>query len=156
MLKLSDRARVLGAGIFSMILTMGVARFAYTPLLPVMQRQAGLGVAEAGWLAALNYAGYLSGAIIASLVADLILKDRLYRIGMVMAVATTIMMGLSDNTIVWAISRYLAGLSTPPACCSAPVWYSTGSSATTIAPSWASISRASGSASPASRSRSRS
>ena len=68
-----ERFKVLGAGIFSLILVLGVARFAYTPLLPIMQQQAGLGLAEAGWLAALNYAGYLSGALIASLISDLVL-----------------------------------------------------------------------------------
>ena len=56
-LPLSDRFRALSAGIFSLLLTLGVARFAYTPLLPLMQEQAGLGIAEAGWLAATNYAG---------------------------------------------------------------------------------------------------
>ena len=30
-----ERFKVLGAGIFSLLLTFGVARFAYTPLLPV-------------------------------------------------------------------------------------------------------------------------
>ncbi|MFD0666670.1 YbfB/YjiJ family MFS transporter [Ramlibacter sp. MAHUQ-53] len=105
-----QRLRVLAAGIFSLLLSVGVARFAYTPLLPLMQSQAGLGVAEGGWLAAINYAGYLTGALIASLVGDLVLKDRLYRLGMVLAVATTVMMGLASNVVLWAVSRYLAGL----------------------------------------------
>ncbi|MEY5100629.1 MAG: hypothetical protein RJA36_3348 [Pseudomonadota bacterium] len=105
-----QRAQVLGAGIFSLILTMGMARFAYTPLLPLMQRQAGLGVAEAGWLAAINYAGYLSGALLAALVKDLALKDRCYRLGLLLAVASTAMMA-GDGFAVWALSRYLAGLS---------------------------------------------
>ena len=105
-----ERFKVLGAGIFSLILVLGVARFAYTPLLPLMQQQAGLGIAEAGWLAALNYAGYLSGALIASLISDLVLKDRLYRIGMVVAVLSTVVMGLSDSLLVWALSRFVAGL----------------------------------------------
>ena len=83
------RLKVLSAGIFSLLLVLGVARFAYTPLLPLMQQQAGLGVAAAGWLAAVNYAGYLTGAVIASLISDLVLKDRLYRIGMVMAIVST-------------------------------------------------------------------
>src|SRR5271165_4746514 len=73
-----DRYKVLCAGVFSLILALGVARFAYTPLLPLMQQQAGLGVAEAGWLAAINYIGYLTGAVAASLIGDLVLKDRLY------------------------------------------------------------------------------
>jgi len=103
--------KVLGAGIFSLLLALGVARFAYTPLLPVMQAQAGLGLAEGGWLAALNYAGYLSGALLASLISDLVLKDRLYRIGMVLAVLSTLLMGLTSDFTLWAVSRFVAGLS---------------------------------------------
>ena len=106
-----ERLKVLGAGIFSLILVLGVARFSYTPLLPLMQQQAGLGIAEAGWLAAINYAGYLSGALIASLISDLVLKDRLYRIGMVVAVLSTALMGLTTDVTVWALSRFVAGLS---------------------------------------------
>ncbi len=105
------RLKVLGAGIFSLLLVLGVARFSYTPLLPLMQSQAGLGVAEAGWLAAINYAGYLSGAVIASQISDLVLKDRLYRIGLVLAIASTGVMGLSNNIVLWGLSRYVAGLS---------------------------------------------
>ena len=110
-----QRMKVLGAGIFSLILALGVARFAYTPLLPLMQAQAGLGLAEAGWLAALNYAGYLSGALIAASISDLVLKDRLYRIGMVVAVLSTVVMGLSTDLVVWALSRFVAGLSSAAA-----------------------------------------
>ncbi len=106
-----QRIKVLSAGIFSLILVMGIARFAYTPLLPLMQHQAGLGVAAAGWLAAINYAGYLSGALIASLISDMVLKDRLYRIGMIVAIVSTVMMGMTTDFTVWAISRFVAGLS---------------------------------------------
>ena len=105
-----ERFKVLSAGIFSLILVLGVARFAYTPLLPLMQQQAGLGIAEAGWLAAINYAGYLSGALIASLISDLVLKDRLYRIGLVLAIASTALMGLTTDVTIWALSRFVAGL----------------------------------------------
>jgi len=106
-----ERIKVLCAGVFSLILVLGVARFAYTPLLPLMQQQAGLGVAAAGWLAAVNYAGYLSGAVLAAMISDLVLKDRLYRIGMVVAILSTAMMGLSTDSTVWAVSRFIAGLS---------------------------------------------
>ncbi|MDP3671365.1 MAG: YbfB/YjiJ family MFS transporter [Telluria sp.] len=105
------RIKVLSAGIFSLILVLGVARFAYTPLLPLMQQQAGLGIAQAGWLASINYAGYMTGALIASLISDLVLKDRLYRLGMLLAVASTVVMGLTTDMTIWAISRYVAGLS---------------------------------------------
>jgi predicted MFS family arabinose efflux permease len=110
-----QRLQVLAAGIFSLILALGVARFAYTPLLPLMQQQAGLGVAEGGWLAALNYLGYLSGALIAASISDLVLKDRLYRIGMVLAVLSTVAMGLTQDVVLWAASRFVAGLSSAAA-----------------------------------------
>ncbi|MBM3374880.1 MAG: YbfB/YjiJ family MFS transporter [Betaproteobacteria bacterium] len=106
-----SRFQVLSAGIFSLLLTLGVARFAYTPLLPLMQEQAGLGIAEAGWLAAINYAGYLTGALVAFVVTDLHFKMRLFRWGLVMAVVSTAMMGMSENLVLWMLARFLAGLS---------------------------------------------
>lgn len=106
-----ERLKVLSAGILSLILMLGIARFAYTPLLPIMQQQAGLGLSEAGWLAAINYVGYLSGAIIASLISNLILKDKLYRIGLIVAVVTTVGMGLTTNIWLWSLFRFFAGLS---------------------------------------------
>jgi len=105
-----QRLKVLTAGILSLILMLGIARFAYTPLLPIMQQQAGLGVSEGGWLAAINYLGYLCGAVTASLISDLRLKDRLYRVGLVVAVATTAGMGLTENVWLWALCRFFAGL----------------------------------------------
>jgi len=110
-----QRIKVLSAGISSLILALGIARFSYTPLLPLMQHQAGLGVAAAGWLAAINYAGYLSGALVASLIGDMVLKDRLYRIGMVLAIVSTAMMGMTTDFTLWALSRFVAGLSSAAA-----------------------------------------
>lgn len=105
-----NRYKVLAAGLCSLILTLGPARFAYTPLFPLMQRQANLGLAAAGWLASANSLGYFSGALMVSMISDLALKDRLYRAGIVLAVATTWLMGVSANFTIWALSRYLAGV----------------------------------------------
>jgi MFS family permease len=102
--------KVLFAGICSLILSMGIARFAYTPMLPVMMQQAHLSHEGGGWLAAINYAGYLTGVFIASWVSDAVIKDRLYRWGMCVAVLSTAMMALTTDFTVWAISRYIAGL----------------------------------------------
>lgn len=106
-----ERLKVLSAGILSLVLMLGIARFAYTPLLPLMQQQAGLGTADGGWLAAINYVGYLSGAVIASLISDIVLKDRLYRVGIVIALLTTVGMALAESFWLWSIMRFLAGLS---------------------------------------------
>lgn len=107
-----DRRRltVLVGGIASLLLSVGVARFSYTPLLPLMQEQAGLGVFAAGALAAVNYSGYLAGALVAALVNDLALKYRLYRWGMVVALLSTVAMALTTHDLVWGLSRFFAGL----------------------------------------------
>lgn len=105
------RIHVLFAGVCSLILAMGIARFAYTPLLPVMMEEASLSHAGGGWLAAINYGGYLMGVLIASYIGNTKLKDRLYRWGMVVAVLSTAMMGVTTDFNIWAVSRFIAGLS---------------------------------------------
>ncbi|OPX57103.1 Predicted arabinose efflux permease, MFS family [Oceanospirillum multiglobuliferum] len=107
----TTRIKVLLAGLFSQILCVGIARFAYTPLLPVMQDQTWMGDAEGGWLAAINYVGYMLGALIAASVSDLKLKDTLYRFGLVTAIVTTAAMAFTDNMLLWSILRFLSGLS---------------------------------------------
>jgi predicted MFS family arabinose efflux permease len=106
-----ERIKVLSAGILSLILTLGIARFSYTPLLPLMQQQAGLGISDGGWLAAFNYMGYLCGALVTSLISNLILKDRLFRAGLIVAVLTTAGMGLTNELWIWGLLRFFAGLS---------------------------------------------
>ncbi|MES9875680.1 MAG: YbfB/YjiJ family MFS transporter [Candidatus Sedimenticola sp. PURPLELP] len=106
-----ESLRVLSSGIFSLILTLGIARFAYTPLLPVMQGQTWLDDAGGGWLATFNYMGYMTGALIAASVSDLVLKDRLYRGGLVVAVLSTALMAFTDDLLLWGILRFVAGLS---------------------------------------------
>lgn len=107
----SPRFKVLLAGGFSQILCIGIARFAYTPLLPVMQQQSWLNDADGGWLAALNYAGYMLGAVLAASIRTLHLKDTLFRTGLVLAVLSTLGMALTEHFWVWAGLRFIAGLS---------------------------------------------
>ena len=106
----SQQIKVFIAGICSLVITMGIARFAYTPLLQVMQDANIVNDAVGGWLAALNYVGYLSGTIIAASISNLILKDKLYRMSLIIAVISTIAMAWTENWVIWAIWRYLAGL----------------------------------------------
>ena len=103
--------KVMFAGLFSLILAMGIARFSYTPLLPVMINETYLNDATGGWLATINYIGYMLGAIIAASISDLKLKDILYRAGLIIAVVSTVGMGITDNYIVWSLMRFIAGLS---------------------------------------------
>ncbi|WP_244108220.1 YbfB/YjiJ family MFS transporter [Burkholderia ambifaria] len=102
-------AKVIFAGICAIILTIGIARFAYTPLLPVMREHAGLSGVAAGWLASINFVGYLGGALVASHIPTLHQKYVLYRAGLITAVLSTIAMGLTDNLWTWLVLRLLAG-----------------------------------------------
>ena len=107
----SQRFYVLFAGFFSQLLCLGIARFAYTPLLPIMQQQTLLNDATGGYLAAINYAGYMTGALLAATVSSLQTKDTLYRLGLVLALLSTLGMALSENLYLWAFWRFIAGLS---------------------------------------------
>ena len=104
--------KVMVAGLFSLILTMGIARFAYTPLLPVMLDQTFLNDASGGWLASINYMGYMCGVLIAASISDLKLKDTLYRIALIVAIISTIGMGIIENYVLWSVMRFISGLST--------------------------------------------
>ena len=108
-LEAPSATRVTIAGISALVLTMGIARFAYTPLLPVMREQAGLGAIDAGWLATIGYVGYLSGALIASAIHSLHRKWVMYRVGLLLAVATTFAMSGTTDVRAWLALRLVAG-----------------------------------------------
>ncbi|MEK1829483.1 YbfB/YjiJ family MFS transporter [Priestia megaterium] len=65
--------KILVGGILSLVVAMGIARFSYTPILPLMQSDLSFSNKVAGYLATSNYAGYLVGAV---LVGILPLKQR--------------------------------------------------------------------------------
>lgn len=102
--------QVLLGGVCALVLTIGLARFAYTPLLPQMHAQAGLGVADGGLLAAINYAGYMSGALLAAWIESPAWRRRLYSWGLPLALLVTALMGWSSSFGLWALSRYVGGL----------------------------------------------
>ena len=79
-------------------------------LLPLMQAQAGLSDLAAGWLAATNYLGYMSGALLAAWLESPLWRRRLYSAGLLVGLASTVLMALSSNVWLWALSRYLGGL----------------------------------------------
>lgn len=97
-------------GMFGLVLAMGVGRFAYTALLPLMQQEANLGTSAAGTLAAVNYGGYLVGALLCLLGVVYAHRSWLFRGSLVVSVGTTAAMGLSDALAVWWVLRFLAGV----------------------------------------------
>jgi hypothetical protein len=57
---------IVTAGIISLAVAMGIGRFAFTPLLPLMLRDGALDAGTGADWAAANYVGYLLGALSAS------------------------------------------------------------------------------------------
>ena len=55
--------KVFFGGVCALALTMGISRFTYTPLLPIMQSETLLGVTSGGWLATIHYFGYFFGVL---------------------------------------------------------------------------------------------
>jgi MFS family permease len=99
---------------------MGIGRFAFTPLLPMMKDDAGLAVAAGGWLAAANYAGYLAGAVAAAIVP--LSASRAVRGGLVATALTTAAMGLSRRFDVWLALRAAAGVASALVMVFASAW----------------------------------
>lgn len=96
------------AGFVALAIAMGIGRFAFTPLLPMMQEDMGLGLAQGGWLASANYLGYLAGALTAAYLPWT--ANTLLRAGLVLVAGTTALMGLTTVWSTWIAWRSVAGI----------------------------------------------
>ena len=74
---------------------MGVGRFVFTPILPLMEAQAHLTSAQASTLATSNYLGYLIGAILGILLPALSRARLALRVSGVVLVVTLAAMPLT-------------------------------------------------------------
>lgn len=104
----NNNTSILLAGILALTVGVGVARFVFTSLLPPMLDDF-ITISFAGILASINYAGYLSGSLFSIFIKDIHSKVRFFKIGLVLCVITSLLLGISENNIVWAVARYLAG-----------------------------------------------
>jgi hypothetical protein len=96
----------------ALAVAMGVGRFAFTPLLPLMIRDGALTASAGAWLAASNYLGYLAGALTANRLG--LSLPALMRASLAGVVVSTAAMGVSavgpDGLAAWAGLRFLAGV----------------------------------------------
>lgn len=96
------------AGLTALGVAMGVGRFAFTPILPMMQQDAAVSVGEGGWLASANYLGYLLGAL--SAVTLRVRATTAIRAGLVVIGLVTLGMGVAQSFAAWLVLRALAGV----------------------------------------------
>lgn len=101
--------RILMGGMITLAIALGISRFAYTPLLALMQQDLHFGDAFAGFLASANYAGYLAGALWAAWTSQD--PQRIYRLrfNLALTILCTVCMGLTRDPLVWFGLRFVSG-----------------------------------------------
>lgn len=101
-------ALAVAVGMLGLAAAMGVGRFAFTPLMPLMQAHSGLTLAQGGWLAAANYAGYLIGALLCVVANPN--PGAAARAGLAGVALFTLAMGVTADFQWWLVWRFLAGV----------------------------------------------
>lgn len=94
------------AGLVALAVAMGIGRFAFTPIMPMMEADAGLSLRAAGWLAAANYLGYFLGALCASRLS----LAQAVRGGLLLIAAVTFAMGVTHVFALQLALRLAAGV----------------------------------------------
>ncbi len=99
------------AGLCTSLVGLGLARFAYTPLIPALISAKWFSPAEAVYLGAANLAGYLAGALIARELGSRAGSVRSLRAMMVLASLSAFACAVPISFIWFFGWRFLAGLS---------------------------------------------
>ncbi len=108
------------AAAIALAVAMGIGRFAFTPLLPLMVRDGALAQSAAAWLAASNYLGYLAGALTASRLG--LSSPALMRISLAGIIVATAAMGTVNDLALWLLLRFAAGALSAWALVSTSAW----------------------------------
>lgn len=102
-----EATKVAVAGMFTMAAALGVDRFIYTPLLPMMQEALRFSAGQAGLIASANFAGYLAGALLAS-VASMRGARRVWLVGVLATSAgATMAMSFWPSVPFFAAIRFI-------------------------------------------------
>lgn len=110
--------RVALAGMVALAVAMGIGRFAFTPLLPMMLHDGVVDLPTASWLASANYLGYLVGALLCTFqpwiwarvrVLPPVVPALMVRGGLVATCVLTL--GMAWHwAAVWPVLRFVSGV----------------------------------------------
>ncbi|HEX4724712.1 MAG TPA: YbfB/YjiJ family MFS transporter [Pseudonocardiaceae bacterium] len=99
---------VVGAA--ALAAAMGVGRFAYTPILPLMHSGADLSAQFGSVLATANYVGYLVGALAGIAIPALVRSRTTLRVSLLVLTATLALMPATRDGAAWFALRLIAGI----------------------------------------------
>ncbi|HWM57605.1 MAG TPA: YbfB/YjiJ family MFS transporter [Pseudonocardia sp.] len=101
---------VVARGAAALAVAMGIGRFVYTPILPLMHAQAGLSSQLGATLATANYIGYFLGAVAGTLAPGLLRSVLALRGSLILLVASVGLMAVTTDGAVWFALRLVAGI----------------------------------------------
>ena len=92
----------------TLAVAMGLGRFAFTPMLPIMLHEGKLDLQGGGVLASLNYLGYFLGAVTCAAIR--VKPATMVRSGLVATAVLLLGMGLLHGFTAWGVLRTAAGV----------------------------------------------
>ena len=112
--------RIALAGLLALAVAMGIGRFAFTPLMPMMQAEGAITLVEGGWLASANYAGYLVGALTAVTLG--LRPVAMVRLALVAVALSTLAMAWEAGIFAAMALRCVAGVASAWVLVSTSAW----------------------------------
>jgi MFS family permease len=98
------------AGLCVLFTGIGLCRFAYTPLIPVLIHEGWVDTSGAGYLGAINLIGYLLGAFLGQRANKYFQTSHLIKYSLVASVISLGMCAINWNFAWFAIWRFVAGM----------------------------------------------
>jgi predicted MFS family arabinose efflux permease len=93
-----------------MAAAVGIGRFVYTPILPLMVEDLGMSKSAAGFLASANYAGYLAGALVAAMPGLPGSRRRWLLVALLVSALTTAAMAVTSWSPAFLLLRFAGGV----------------------------------------------
>ena len=111
--EVDDRASIaarsaVSVGIVALAVAIGIGRFAFTPLLPLMVRDGVISASAGAEWAAANYLGYFVGALIAGRMNRQVKRNLSF--ALLGVAVSTALVALIHTTLAGAALRFVAGI----------------------------------------------
>ncbi len=105
------------SGTLALAIAMGIGRFAFTPLMPMMLHDGLLDITAASWLASVNYVGYLVGALLCTVQPALwrrldwspLRASMMLKLALLATCVLTVAMAVQEPR-AWPWLRFVAGI----------------------------------------------